>query len=153
VQQGQQQEEEQQYQHGGGAVRGWGGDVLWEDEDEHQEGKGGREGGQGGQERGRELKYPIQPRSASMPFMITRDMRRALIEEMNYSRKEVDGMKPEYALDLIQREVKKPPKPRRVVPYPAPEFVPVLDRGEEKEGGREEEGEVIEVFSSSSSSA
>jgi hypothetical protein len=145
-----QQQQEQQLEQRAEAVRGWGGDVLSEEEEE-EEGKGGREEGEEG---GGGLKYPIQPKSASMPFMITRDMRRALIEDMNYSRKEVDGMKPEYALDLIERGIKKPPKPRRVAPYPPAEFVPVLDRGEEeKEGGREEEGGVIEVRSSSSAAA
>lgn len=40
-----------------------------------------------GEEEG--LKYPIE-KSAAIPFMITRDMRRQLIEDMNYSRKEVN---------------------------------------------------------------
>eukprot|EP00624_Nannochloropsis_granulata_P006091 evm.model.NODE_44083_length_9951_cov_18.320570.3 len=138
----QQEEEEEE---GSERVRGWGVDVL-SDEEEVEEGR--KEGEEGGG-----LRYPIQPQSASIPFMITRDMRRELIEEMNYSRKEVDAMKPEYALDLIQRGIKKAPKPRRVAPYPPPDFVPVLDRGEKDGGGKgemEENGEVIEVRSSSS---
>ncbi|EWM28455.1 hypothetical protein Naga_100710g3 [Nannochloropsis gaditana] len=118
-----------------------------------EEGKGGgKEGGrEGGEDGGKDVarKYPLQPPGASLPFMVTRDMRRALIEDMNYSRKEVDRMKPEQAWAVIQSGVKKAPKPRRLAPYPPLDLAPVLDREEEggEEGGKE--GEVIEVSSSS----
>ena len=54
-----------------------------EEEEEEEEKK---------EEEGVVVKYPIE--KASMPFMITRDMRRTLIEDMNYSRKEVRKPKP-----------------------------------------------------------
>jgi hypothetical protein len=51
---------------------------------------------------------------AEVPFMITRDMRRTLVEDMNYSLRDVNGMRPEVAVDLIKRGIKKPPKKHRV---------------------------------------
>ena len=69
-------------------------------------------------------------------------------------------MKPEVALDLIERGVKKPPKARHLTPASVtmaamenPNVGLILDRGQEEgeEREREEEGDVIEVSSSSSS--
>jgi len=47
---------------------------------------------------------------ASVPLMITRDMRRTLIEDLNYSRKEVNKLKPEEAVEIIRRGVRNPAK-------------------------------------------
>jgi hypothetical protein len=61
---------------------------------------------------------------------------------------EVDGMKPEEALAIIEQGIKKPPKPRRVAPTAgAPYPAPVLDRGLQllKRDAAEADGAVVEV--------
>jgi len=60
------------------------------------------------------------------------------------NQQEVDGMKPEEALSLIEQGIRKPPKPRRVAPASSPQ--PILDRGLGLGfGGKEEEEEEMVV--------
>lgn len=63
----------------------------------------------------------------------------------NPLKQEVDAMKPEEAVAIIEQGIKKPPKPRRVSP-PASAFPPpVLDRGLEEAAVRRELDDAIEV--------
>lgn len=50
-----------------------------------------------------------------IPFLITREMRRKLIEDMNYSHQDVRTMKPEVAMEILKNNIKNPPPPRTVV--------------------------------------
>jgi pyruvate/2-oxoglutarate dehydrogenase complex dihydrolipoamide acyltransferase (E2) component len=61
------------YESAAGAQRGWGGDAMVEEEENEEEAEA-------------QALLPQESRAA-IPFMITRDMRRTLIEDMNYSRK------------------------------------------------------------------
>ena len=42
----------------------------------------------------------------SLPLIITKDMRRTLIEDLNYSRQDVNNLKPEEAMEIIQKGIR-----------------------------------------------
>lgn len=42
--------------------------------------------------------------------VITRDMKRTLVEDLNYSLKDVNKLKPEEAVEIIQKGIRNPKK-------------------------------------------